>query len=595
MHPYYYKRLTETLKTMIKYLVMLLAAILSLPVVAKDEQDYKTSAEYIALRDSMSHSFNDGDSLRFQKHVNRLKRYLLAHNDIHAYYTQRCNEIVFLLNREKVFEAYMLATQLSRELTERKLDKEMYMAINMMGHIYRYSGNKESAKRCFWEVIKLLERENYTESMPAIYMNLVNIYVDDNPEEALRLIDKAMEISRDVTPERTFDIEARRTLVYYRMGDMQRFLDGYKSYKEGQAQGHTSVHGRALEVYYLVAMGKVDEAARMAEQVLNDDRNVMADIYAQAGCWEDAYKMTRLKMQETDSVNSIILSGNMQGIQEELRHYEAERAAAKRWLYALLAIACLLLLLVVALTHIVQSRRKHFGEMQKAYQRILELDKMKTDFIQNISHEVRTPLNIISGYAQVIAQGDEMTQQERHDMATAVIHNTHLITTMIDEVLDMAIDRTRDKASVESLPCNKTLQTIIADFCMDDQVPAEIVTFDTQLSDDFMVKADEHTLSGVVTPLLDNAVKNIPAEGGRIVLRANEKDGHLLLTVEDNGPGVPVAEAEHIFERFVKLDQFKEGLGLGLTYCRIMAARMNGTVHLDTAFAGPGARFVVTV
>ena len=579
-----------------RILAMLLAAILSQSLSAKADEDYKTSAEYIALRDSMRHSFNEGDSTRFQMHVNRLKRYLLAQKDIHAYYTQRCNEIVFLLNREKVFEAYLLATQLSKELTEKKLDKEMYMAINMMGHIYRYSGNKDSAKRCFWEVIKLLERENYTESMPAIYMNLVNIYVDEDPQEALRLIDKAMTISREVAPERTFDIETRRTLVYYKLGDMQRFLDGYKLYKEGQAQGHTSVHGRSLEVYYLVTMGKVDEAARMAEQVLDDDRNVMADIYAKAGRWEDAYRMMRLEMQETDSVNSVILSGNMQGIQEELRHYEAERAAAKRWLYALLAIACLLSMLVVALTYIVQSRRKHLREMQKAYQRILESDKMKTDFIQNISHEVRTPLNIISGYAQVFAvPGYEMSQQERSDMAKAVIHNTHLITTMIDEVLDMALEHTRRNKTMGPLPCNKALRNIIADFCKDSQLPAQVITFDTQLSDYFTVKADEHTLSGVVTPLLDNAAKNIPEHGGRIVLRASEKDGQLLLTVEDNGPGIPAAEAEHIFERFVKLNQFKEGLGLGLTYCRIMAARMNGTVHLDTTFAGPGARFVVTV
>ena len=66
---------------------------------------------------------------RFFKAVSALEDYLSRQGDVHAYYTQRCNEIVFELNRQRIFEAYKLATQLSRELTEKKLDKEMYMAI----------------------------------------------------------------------------------------------------------------------------------------------------------------------------------------------------------------------------------------------------------------------------------------------------------------------------------------------------------------------------------------------------------------------------------------------------------------------------------
>ena len=75
-----------------------------------------------------------------------LQNYLLAQGDQHAYYTQRCNEVIFELNHMNIFEAYRLGKQLSRELAEKKLDKEMYMAVNMMGHIYRYCGNHEAAK-----------------------------------------------------------------------------------------------------------------------------------------------------------------------------------------------------------------------------------------------------------------------------------------------------------------------------------------------------------------------------------------------------------------------------------------------------------------
>ena len=142
---------------------LLLALPLAMPA---QTADYKESQEYLVLRDSMHHGFNDGDSARFYVAVRNLEKYLLAQNDLHAYYTQRCNEIVFELNRMNIFDAYKLAQQLSKELTAKKLDKEMYMAVNMMGHVYSYCGNKELAKQCFWDVIHRMEKEGYTESIP---------------------------------------------------------------------------------------------------------------------------------------------------------------------------------------------------------------------------------------------------------------------------------------------------------------------------------------------------------------------------------------------------------------------------------------------
>ena len=209
---YYY------LKNILGVIIFLLFAVT--PVQAADDA-YKETKEYLSLRDSMHRAFNDADSTRFFRSVKALQNYLLQQEDLHAYYTQRCNEIVFQLNRERIFEAYKLATQLSKELTERKLDKEMYMAINMMGHIYRYCGNKESAKRCFWEVIHRMEKEGYTESMPPIYMNLVNIYMEEDPPQALQLIDKAAEIAGKTSPGYE---EVRRGLQGLQGGGGQRHV-----------------------------------------------------------------------------------------------------------------------------------------------------------------------------------------------------------------------------------------------------------------------------------------------------------------------------------------------------------------------------------
>ena len=561
---------------------------------AETADDYKTSAEYLALRDTMHKAFNDADTARFYRAVKKLKLYLLHQGDLHAYYTQRCNEIVFQLNRQNIFEAYKQAKQLSVELTDRKLDKEMYMAINMMGHIYHYSGNEETAKQCFREVIRRMEEEGYRESEPAIYMNLVNIVIDEDPEEALRLIDKAVEISRETAPDRVFDMESRRTLAYYRMGDMPRFLEGYKAYREGVAKGQNSVHGSLLEIYYLTSQGRYDEAIAIARLRENDPYETMADIYSQAGRWKEAYEALKLGTAESDSINSVILSSSMQGIQEELAVYDVERRAERTKLYALFTIVVLLVLLVVALAYIMRSRRRHLREIQKAYDRVLESDRMKTLFMQNVSHEVRTPLNIISGFAQVFANPDyQLSAEERQHIAETVTHNTHIITTMINEVLDLSAYESAAEGDMVPVACNRALRQIIDDFEKENRLPGNTIDFQTTLDDAFTVVAQEELLKRILLPLVDNAVKNDP--GGCIEVRAMAEDKRLVITVRDHGKGVPADEAEHIFERFVKLDNFKEGLGIGLPFSRTMARRIGGDVTLDTGFDGPGARFRVVI
>ena len=89
-----------------------------------------------------------------------------------------------------------------------------------------------------------------------------------------------------------------------------------------------------------------------------------------------------------------------------------------------------------------------------------------------------------------------------------------------------------------------------------------------------------------------NAIKNTTE--GSIVLKTAADDTQLTITVEDTGCGIAPEEADHIFERFVKLDDFKEGLGLGLPLCRMIAKRMGGNVILDTSYS-PGARFIITL
>ena len=557
-------------------------------------QDYKDEPEYKALREVMNRTFNEGDSAKFFPAVKALEDYLLARQDVHGYYTQRCNEIVFLMNRQKIYEAYKLARRLSVELREKKLDKEMYMAYNMQGHINRICGNRDAAKESFQKVIQLMEEEGYWESMPPIYMNIVNVEMGDNPQEALELLARAREIAEKYAPERVFDIDTRRTIAYYNDGDMPQFLKGYKAYKEGEQEGKTSVHGRMLEVYFLASQGKTDEAVKMAQEEFNEDGyDAITQIYQKAGRWEEAFNAQRKAFEATDSVHNVVLSNNMQGIRDELLVYDAEREAARNRLIALSIIVCLLGALVGLLAYLFNTRRRHLAQLNAAYQHALESDKMKTRFIQNVSHEVRTPLNIISGFSQVIADPSlTESDEERQNMAGMMQKSAQQITNLIDEIIGLSlIESSTTVVKDDIVKVNQLLESVVTDY-EDSVSPQVALRVDSELEPDFSIATNKNMLYRIVGALTDNAIKN--TEKGSVTLKARTVAQTLLLTVEDTGCGIPADQAEHIFERFVKLDSFKQGIGLGLPLSRKLAEQLGGIVTLDTTYF-LGARFVVTL
>ena len=556
--------------------------------------DYRQKPEYIALRDSMHHAFNDGDSVRFFPALKALQDYLLKQGDTHAYYTQRCNEIIFEMNRRKIFEAYMLGRVLSMELTEKKLDKEMYMAYNMLGHINNICGNKKAAKRNFYRVIELMEKYGYFESMPPIYMNLVNVEMDENPKEAFELLDKAKEIAEMYSPERVFDIETRRAVSYYNSGDMAKFLEGYKAYKEGVNEGKSSVHGRTMEIYYLASQGEYDKAVKMAKEELGDDSDdIITTIYEKAGRWEEAYKSLRQAYTANDSVNNVALANSMMGIRDQLAINDLENKSTRNRFIALSIVILLLGLLVAALLYIMFSRRRHMRQLSKAYQKALEADKIKTSFIQNVSHEVRTPLNIISGFSQVIAN-PELTEsdEERQHMAEMMQQSASQITDLIDEIIGLSYIETSTMAVRDDIiKVNEQLETIVANY-QESVPPTVTLKVESELEADYNFATNKGMLTRIVSALIDNAIKY--TDKGSIVVKASAFARALTIAVEDTGCGVPAKEAENIFGRFVKLDSFKQGIGLGLPLSRKLAEQLGGTVTLDTSYS-PGARFVVTL
>jgi signal transduction histidine kinase len=243
----------------------------------------------------------------------------------------------------------------------------------------------------------------------------------------------------------------------------------------------------------------------------------------------------------------------------------------------------------------VQSETKQRGaELQVAKSMAEEADRKKTAFIQDLYHQIRTPLNIISGFAQVLRDSHSMMSDDDFNIITKDMQqNTHTISNIIDnwtKTLSMeGIDHVErnDRVSCSQL-CRLAAQATHL------RNPEMVeLTVEANTPDDLCIQTDKDSLLKVLAELLQNANKF--TEQGRITIACSEKDEQTVcFTVSDTGPGIPAAEQEHIFTQFTKLNNFNEGLGMGLTLSRHIARLLGGELTLDTTYSD-GARFVLTL
>ncbi len=220
-----------------------------------------------------------------------------------------------------------------------------------------------------------------------------------------------------------------------------------------------------------------------------------------------------------------------------------------------------------------------------------ESDRQKTKFIQSMSHEIRTPLNAIVGFSQILTDDDsQLSEEERKNITDIINNNSEVLNTLVNDILDLtSLETGKYVMKKEDVPVNSLCHHAL-DSTRHRKADGVHLRLETELPDDFMVKSDSYRLQQVLVNLLTNAMKNTTK--GSIVLSCSlsERPGLLTFTVTDTGIGVPRDKQEKIFERFCKLDQFKQGVGLGLDICRIIAKRLGGAVDIDHDYTG-GARF----
>ena len=226
-----------------------------------------------------------------------------------------------------------------------------------------------------------------------------------------------------------------------------------------------------------------------------------------------------------------------------------------------------------------------------ASEKAQESERMKNAFIKNMCHEVRTPLNAINGFAELITS-DGISPEEKKEFSKIIYTNCHNITSMMNDVLVIAqLDSSNEVLPLEpvhiSLLCHHEMNKLKKL----QQKPDIHYQVEGDKSND-LIYSDPNHFGIIISHLLNNANK-FTNQGSITLSYQPEEEGRIMcICVTDTGCGIPADKSEWIFERFTKNDDFIPGSGLGLYLCRLITQRLNGSLKLDTGYTG-GARFIL--
>lgn len=234
----------------------------------------------------------------------------------------------------------------------------------------------------------------------------------------------------------------------------------------------------------------------------------------------------------------------------------------------------------------IQERKNQELSLEEAKVKAEAADKMKSKYLADMSHEIRTPLNAITGFSELMAFAD--TDEERMSYYDVIKMNNQLLMQLINDILDISkIEADAIKITYEQLDVSELMDTIYASAKL--RVPGGVKLVLEKEADHHMFGTDSMRLLQLINNLVNNAIKNTK-EGSITMGYTIQPDDQLRFYVRDTGIGIDKEKLKDVFDRFVKINDYMEGIGLGLAICKGLVVKMGGSIHV-TSELGVGSEF----
>lgn len=368
---------------------------------------------------------------------------------------------------------------------------------------------------------------------------------------------------------------------------------------------------------YTCALEKVDLILSQTENDYLPALKMKAELLMMAGKEQEAAQLYHRSVNLIDSTYNESLSKQLNQLRTihevdkvELRNkqFELENERYKVTITLALVVVLILMLIVIfihysRIKHIKNQLEKSDKELKKDKELLLLSEKklfsamkkaeasnqFKDAFLANLSHEIRTPLNSIVGFSSLL--GNMQQKSEAKEYANIIKHNSDLLLKLVNDAVSVTLLQTgqisfqEEKVDVCSI-CRILVQSYAA------KAKSGVVVETDLHQEAFMLKTDKMYLKQVLENLLSNAVKF--TDKGHVTLSTElAEDGKSIrFIVTDTGSGIPESIQNNIFDTFQKQDSFIQGVGLGLTICKLIAQGLNASILLDTEYKN-GTRMIL--
>jgi signal transduction histidine kinase len=360
-----------------------------------------------------------------------------------------------------------------------------------------------------------------------------------------------------------------------------------------------------VEVNHEIINGNYAEALRLCKQLAPETQaERMAVIYHRMGDNNKAYEQMAKFKKINDSivlvshgnvVASCYVQMNNERMKLEQKLLEEESEKWKRLFFYTLFGAVVLILAIVIWQHHMRIKRleKENARLEKARKKAEEAFDMKNEFINNITNELRAPLNPIEGFSDILGMKDmELQPEEREELTQHIKMSSKHITKIIDELTELSLYESK-----KSLPKNYTISpNHLCRHMVDSMRPhckeGVRMFFESELSDDYAVETNHEAVEALLRHLLDNAIQY--TDQGVITLSITEYGDMVRTSVTDTGRGIPPERREHVFDTFRELGENVKLNGLGMPICKAIVKLLGGKIWLDPDYT-EGSRFIFDV
>ena len=365
---------------------------------------------------------------------------------------------------------------------------------------------------------------------------------------------------------------------------------------------------------YQAAMQSVDSAISRDDSLFSTVE-LRADIKAASGDYQGAmgdYRLALAQKEKDDNLSIASMLSQQQSIHDLSNmslQLKDEKLKADR--IKLVLLLCLLLLFGAMLTlgslYLLKLRKlkrqvdqdnaklvQSDKELREASERAEESDRLKRSFIENINHEIRTPLNAIVGFSQVIADSAaESGDNDKKEISNIIRTNSDDLLRLLNGMLEISSLQS-GTYQITTSDCDVRECCVEALEGIQEKIAGGVTTKIEPGSNDFSIKTDKTLLMHALANLLGNSAKYTRHGTIAISYMADPANGKAYFGVRDTGTGISPETEAKLFDIFTKKDKFEQGLGLGLSECRIIAERLGGSISLDRSYVG-GARFVISL